>query len=295
MGVRGGDVAGLALDSVPEHQRAQPPATRLLRRGGQGVPRRGQHDHLVAGEARLIRLGRLGDRPVAAGEQVLPDGDRHFDVVPGEYFEGVVERRRVGHGGAGGDDRRIVAGDVADEVREHPGRVGRGGETTALDRREVLADAVDLVDRRPTPQECLVDGPLVVESDAGRRRREQRRAAAADQADEEIVLFQSPRQLENPRGGGASRGVRHRVSGLDDLDLPGRHAVAVACDHQPREPVGGTAPSCLEGGGHGGRRLAGPDDDHAAGGPGQRPIGQELSRVDCRDCVIEQRAEEPPL
>ena len=67
------------------------------------------------------------------------------------------------------------------------------------------------------------------------RQRQQRRAAAGDQAEHQVVGTEALHQLEDARGRRAPGLVGHRMRRLDDLDAPGRHAMAVAGDDQAFE------------------------------------------------------------
>ena len=110
-----------------------------------------------------------------------------FDAVAVQDRQRVGAGGAVGHRGAAGDDFGRVARHVADQERHHARRRAVGREPPALDRREVLAHAVHLVDGRAALEQRLVDGLLLLQRDAGRGQRQQRRAAAGDQAQHEIV------------------------------------------------------------------------------------------------------------
>jgi hypothetical protein len=170
---------------------------------------------------------------------------------------------RVAHRRPRGDDGRVVAGHVGDHQRHEAGRVGGGGQPAALDRREVLSDAVHLVDRGAGPEQRLVDRLLVVEGEPRCRQGEQRRAAARDQGEHEVVGTEALDEVEDAPGRSLARGVGHRMCRLDDLDPPAGHGVIVAGHDQPREVA---LPMRLDGGGHGGTGLAGADHDGPAPG-----------------------------
>ena len=81
---------------------------------------------------------------------------------------GLGERGGIGDGGAGGDDRGVVAGDVGHQQRDDAGRVSGGGEAAALDGGQVLADAIHVADARAAAEQVAVDGLLVGERKAFR-------------------------------------------------------------------------------------------------------------------------------
>ena len=129
----------------------------------------------------------------------------------------------------------------------------RGGKPPALDRRKVLADAVDLVDRRAAGEQRPGQRLLLLEADTGRRLREQGRATAGCKTDHKVVRAKPGGQRESPVGGGNRGFVRNRVAGLDDLDSPARRTVAIAGYGEASERGG---PVRLERARHLGRRLA---------------------------------------
>ena len=145
--------------------------------------------------------------------------------------------------------------------------MGRGGEPAALDRREVLADHIHLADVGATGEECLVDRLLVRKRQALGRQGEQRRAATRNQAQDQVVRSGASGQLEDPPGGGLTRGVGHGMRRLHDLDPLARHGMPVAGDHEALERP---RPVFLDGLCHGGGGLAGAEDDGAPlGGAGR--------------------------
>src|SRR6185312_6203246 len=81
----------------------------------------------------------------------------------------------------------------------------------------------------------------------------------------------------------------YRMRGLDDLDLGGRRAVAVAGDDETRQRAG---PRLLEGGGHLRRGLAGADDDGAAKRPPRQMRGDGARRIGRSDGSAEQVLEQ---
>ena len=101
---------------------------------------------------------------------------RRNDAVALQHGLGVGERRRVRRRRTGGDHRRVVARHVGNDQRHDPGRRGRARQPAALDRGQMLADAVDLIDVGAAPEQRLVQGLLVVERDPRRRQAKAKRS-----------------------------------------------------------------------------------------------------------------------
>ena len=155
-------------------------------------------------------------------------GSRQRHLAPGDDRPGVGERRGIGHGRAGGDHRRVVAGHVGDRERQHRGRRGDRREPPALDAREVLPDGVDLADVGAGAQQRPGDALLLRERELACRRDPVRRAAARQQHQDEVVGRRLAGERERPLGRLDALAVRHRMAGLDDRDQPRRLAIAVA-------------------------------------------------------------------
>ena len=208
-------------------------------------------------QAWIVRLGCF----LGCTRQVRLHGGRRFDAVAREHGAGVSEGRRVGHGRPRSDRGRIVAGNVGDQQAHHLGRMGRGSEPAALDRREVLADHIHLADVGATGEKRPVDRLLVREREPLGRQGEQRRAATRDQAQDQIVRSGALGQLEDPPGCGLACGVGDGMRRLDDLDPLAGHGMAVASDDEALERPG---PVFLDRFCHGGGGLAGAEDDRAS-------------------------------
>jgi hypothetical protein len=203
-----------AFDVVAEDVRIEARRSRQRRGRIERLLRRRDEVDLVAGERRIARLGRLQHTALEVGA----DPRRHRDRMPFEDGERLGAGGRIGHRRAAADHRRRVAGHVADEQGDDARRRARRGEAPALDRRQVLANAVHLVDRRTALQQCAVDRLLLFEGHAGRRQREQRRRAARHQADDQVVGREAARELENARRCAPAGLVGHRMRSLHDLD-----------------------------------------------------------------------------
>ena len=245
--------------------------TPLALRQGRCCPKRHQrgcdHAQVRRAEPRIAWLHRLARTAL----QMVTHRRRYLDAVAVQDRQGVGAGRGVGNGRAGGDVERVVAGGVGDQQRHDPGRVTGGREPPALDRREVPPDAVHLADRRAGFQKRAVHRLLVGQSQTRCRQREQGRAAAGDQAEDEVVGREPGDPIEDPPRGCFASGIRHGVGRLDDLDARGGSTVPVARDHEPGELAG---PRRLDGAGHRGSRLAGPDDDGASAGRAPADAGR---------------------
>ncbi|MNF78516.1 hypothetical protein D3C84_607030 [compost metagenome] len=270
-GVDLGHFTGFAFQ-VAEDQRGQAGGTHLLGSGVEGLLGRCDQLEVAAGEAGITRFDRFRTRGLQPGTHVRGD----FDLVAGEDRQGLDRGGRVGDGGAGGDHRGFVAGDVGNRVGVDGGRPAGLGQAAALDRREVLAHAVHLGDGGAGFQQGLVDRLLVLEGQALGGQGEQGRAAAGEQEDHPVGLGQAADQLQHALGGFQAGGVRHRVRGFHHFDLLAVGAVAVAGHHQAGDLA---LPFALDHFGHGRGGLAGADDDDAAGAIGGQVIGQHLARV----------------
>ncbi len=176
------------------------------------------------------------------------------------------DRQRLGAGGRirqrrpAGDDAGLVARHVGDQQRDHPRRRTGQRQAAALDRRQVLAHAVHLADRRAAFQQRLVDRLFLLQRDAVGRQRQQGRAAARNQAQHQVIGAQAAHHVQHAAGGVATGLVRHRMRSLHHLDALAVGAMAVARDDQAAEFA---LPVLLDHAGHRRRALAGPDDQRA--------------------------------
>ena len=180
----------------------------------QRLPRRGDQVHRVAVEGRVARLRCFA----GAGLQRGPYGGRHVDAVAHQGGERVGTGAGIGHGGAAGDDRGVVARHIADAQRHHARRRAGRSQAPALDAREVLAHAVHLADGGTAGQQGLVDALLIGQRQAFAGQREQRRAAARDQAQHQVAGAQPLGQRQHALGGGLAGGIGHGVGSLGDFD-----------------------------------------------------------------------------
>ena len=176
--------------------------------------RRGDDVHRVAGEGRVAGLGRLQLAALepAPGSRRAPRS-RSGPAPP-------ARRRRWSDRAPSGRCRwsRRIAGHVAHQQAHDLRRRAGARQPAALDRREMLPDAVHLVDRGAALQQRPVDRLLLVEAHALGGQGEQRRGAAGDQAEDEVVLAQAAGERADPCRGAAAGFVGHRMGRLDDLD-----------------------------------------------------------------------------
>ncbi len=173
------------------------------------------------------------------------------------------------------------------------GRRGGGGEAAALDRREVLAHRVDLADRRAAAQECARHRLLVGQGEPRRRQREERRSAARDEARPAGPAAPSPEARSRISCAAVSPGrIGDRVRASTILI---RSQATAWPWRVTTMPSIGPGQAALEGPRHCRRRLAGADDEGAAGDRlwqmrGDRPavgrIGGGESRVKQRTQAV---------
>jgi hypothetical protein len=216
------------------------------------------------------------------------DRRRGLDAAAREHGARLLQRRRVGHGGAGADRRRVVAGHVGDGEGEHRRRRGRGGEPAAGDAREMLPHGVHLADVGARAQQRAGERAELVEADGRLRQRQQRRPATGHQHEDEVVRGGRGGEGEHALGRARRARVGHGMRGLDDLDAAAGHAMAVARDDQALDAAG-VAVMPLDRGGHRGRGLAGAEHQEPA--RGQRR--QVRRHAEARLGGLDGRAEEP--
>ena len=167
-------LGGLALDGTAEDDGFHAGPARHGRRGFERILWCRGHDDAAAGEDGVAGLRCLGH---GIG-QARRDGGRRHDAVAGQHAAGFGERRGIGHGRAGRDDRGVVARHIRDHQGDH-GRRSRGrGQAATLDGRQVLPHAVHLVDAGSASEQGAVDRLLVGETDDLDGQRQQGRAAS---------------------------------------------------------------------------------------------------------------------
>ena len=120
-----------------------------------------------------------------------------------------------------------------DALTRRLGRGGRARQPAALDPRQMLTDAVDLVDVGAASEQRPVQALLVVQRDPWRRQGKQSRAAARDQAERQVVGAEAFDEIQDPLRRLLPCGVWNGMGGFNDLDpLQGTDAVAITRDDQ---------------------------------------------------------------
>jgi len=121
-----------------------------------------------------------------------------------------------------------------DDEREHR-RFARRREAPALDRGQVLADRVDLLNHRPAAQQLRRHRLQIGHRDAFGRQRQQARPPAREQREQQVVRCQRTHALKNLSRPGFAGLVGNRVTGFDHADARGRKRVAIAGDREAVE------------------------------------------------------------
>ena len=285
-----GHLARFALDRIGQYICAQTHPRRGVGGRVERHPRRGQTAHGVLREGGVAGFGRLA----RAGFEMRADRVGQVDRVACEHRQRVGAGGGVGQGGAGGDQRRVVARHIRNQPGDQPRRRAGPPQPAALERGEVFAHAVDFANRSAAGEQRAAELLLVFEGDPGRRQREQRRSAAGDQRQHEVVFGQPGEGLvaHALRRVAAAR-VGHRVGGFDDLNVLARHAVAVAGDDQPADPSAKGTGVALHRRRHRGRGLARADHHQPAADRRQAVDGRgnALRRVGGGECGVEQGGE----
>jgi hypothetical protein len=266
------DVARLAGDGVakdlrPDARLAEHFARRLERAQRSG-------DHFIL---RFHRLGALGERPA------------EIDAIPGEDRPGVVDRRRVGGAGAGGNVRGIVADHVRNDQRDHLSPA-RGREAAAGDGGEVLAHRVHLADLGAALQQLAGERLELGHRHAGRRQRQQARAAAGDEDQQQVIGAEALRAFEDLARRALAGLVGDWMTGLDHADALRRQAVLVAGDRDSFDRHGVVA---LDRQGHRRRGFARGGDENPAARRRRQVRTEDLQRIGRGDGGAEAFFQEP--
>ncbi len=268
-----GDLARLALDRIAEDERRAGRARGRLRPRPRARSAAGATMIVSApGEARVAGLRRLVARRRAGARATA--GRRHRC---GSARGWRARRRRcVGSGTVGPEPITAGSSPGTSEIRRltTSRRMGRGGEPPALDRREMLAHGVHLADVGAGGEQRPVDRLLVVERQARRPaaraapRRRPRSGRAPDRP--------APAPAASARMRAAASRPRRPAPDAPPRRSRSRagHAMAVAGHHQPFERA---RPVVLDRLRHGGRGLAGAEDDRP---PARRrgQVGQDRAR-----------------
>jgi hypothetical protein len=151
--------------------------------------------------------------------------------VAAQHLGGVGEARRVGHRGTAGNRAEVIADDVREDQGAELGRRGEPGQTAALEQREVLAHAVDLIDVGAAGEQQFGGLYLLGERDRRGRIGQQGRAAAADESQHQIARSRRLGELGDPPGAGQAAFVGQGMAGGDDLAIGQAAQVFVVGDH----------------------------------------------------------------
>jgi len=104
--------------------------------------------------------------------------------MAGKNRAAVIQRRGVGHGGAGAQGVKVACRNVGYEEGDAGGCAGGDGETSTFDGGEVFAHAVDLGDGGGAVDERAMEGDGVVQRKVGvERQLHHGRGAPAQQED----------------------------------------------------------------------------------------------------------------
>ena len=140
------DLARLALDLVAKDVRRDAGARApRAAAASSALLRRGDHVHL-RGRRSAGRPAWASRRRRSRARRAPPAAARCRSAC--RIASASAQVRGVGHRRAAGDDLGRVAGHVADQQRDDPRRRAQRRQPPALDRRQVLAHAVHLVDGR---------------------------------------------------------------------------------------------------------------------------------------------------
>ena len=144
-----------------------------------------------------------GGRRTAEDVQLVSRSTLHPPPChPVEHGQGIGESGRIGGGGTGGDDVERVADHVGDDQAVE-GPAGEGlGQSASLERAEVLADGVHLVDGRAAGVQQFRDGLLVGQGHAGSGSGQEGRAAAGNQTQGHVVGPRLPGESQDLLGPG---------------------------------------------------------------------------------------------
>jgi len=177
-----------------------------------------------------------------------------------QHVESIRECARIRHRRPGADDREIISNDIGDHQRHDSAR-GRRGKPPTLDRRKMLADSVQLMNRCATfeqPSHCVL---LIGESEIVRRQRHERRGASRQKHDQQVVIGSTLCNLQRAARSRDTALIRNWMSCIEprcfrwqrlrltwsDADS-GSHADSDAtyelCQHWPRGLANGDDVDC---------------------------------------------------
>ncbi len=193
-------------------------------------------------------------------------GEARAQGVAFEHGPGIGEAAGVGHGGSRGDDIERVADNIGEDEGHHGGRVREAGEPAALERLEVLAQAVDLADARATGEQFGSENLHIGQAETRGGQGEQGRATAGDQDDDQIARTETLQQDGEAVGSRDTARIGHGMAGLHQFDRVGGGAAQVAVLDHHQAGVKPGAEQVGDGVGHGGAGLAGTNHQHPVDG-----------------------------
>ena len=152
------------------------------------------------------------------------------------YPQAIVEGARIGHGGAGGDDVKVVAHHVGHDEPEHGGREGRAHEAASAEAGKVFAQRIDLMDCRSTFQQHTGKPLHVGQRDFRMQGRGKRAGPARKRAQDKVVLAAVQGHVHDFARSRRARLIGDRVPAFLDPDVSGplsfRQIVPVFDDHE---------------------------------------------------------------
>ena len=220
----------LALQTAVHHHRVVAQLLRLRRRHVQRlVVVAHQRVHALL-EHRAVLLGGLLHRAVDASLNLLADattqatdalvplGELVPDAVLVDDLLAVLEGGVVEMRGTGGDGGEIVTHHIGEDQRVAGVGVGSLSEMSALDHGQVLANAVDLVDRGTAGEEDVGRLTNVVQRHVGSGSAQESTASTANEGDDDAVLGLVLQRVEQGHGSSHTVLIGHGMSGLGDAD-----------------------------------------------------------------------------
>jgi hypothetical protein len=92
----------------------------------------------------------------------------------------------------------------------------------------VLAEGVDLLDRRPTGQKKAGGYLFILQGQSRNRERKERRAPSGEEAEDQVFWAESHYKAQDLGGPRKPRPIGNRMTGLDRLYLPELERVAIS-------------------------------------------------------------------
>ncbi len=207
-----------------------------------------------------MALEQLTNRSGELRQQIMLRGDA----------VAVLKGSRIGHGWAGGQGVGCVVGNVGHQNRDLLRRMGGTGQPAAFDGRQMLADCVDLRDRRPGAYQRLVgcdqifQRDLVVDGFFG-----DGRAAAAEQENHKGRSILGAERFKHGFGGADGFLIGRRMASEKIAEAANLRSWRGGTGDDPFKAVSGLHVQCSH---HGMRRLAQCHDEDSV-------VGMEIVQV----------------